>query len=120
LQQILVGARWDTVDSVVSAHDATDIHVSDAGLERLQIILAQVLLGRVVVLAISVRFDVIHSVVLAGSYDLFVFESIDSTLETGYQVGDVALGMESVFGRYFQSSAPSRVKESVDLIEGKI
>lgn len=54
-----------TVDRIVCAHDGANIDVSDARLEWLQVILAQVLLGRVVVLSIPVGLDVIHSIVLA-------------------------------------------------------
>jgi hypothetical protein len=78
------------------------------------------LLSRVVILTIPVSLDVVYGIVFCCSNYLFVSKSIKSTLETRDQFGNIALGVESVFGRYFKPSSPSRVKESVDLFNDKV
>jgi hypothetical protein len=96
------------------------MRVADTCLERRQVVLAQVLLSRVIILTIPVSLDVVYGIVFCCSNYLLVSKSVKSTLKTRDQFGDIALGVESVFGRYFKSSSPSRVKESVDLFNDNI
>lgn len=96
------------------------MRVADTCLERRQVVLAQVLLSRVVILTIPVSLDVVYGIVLRCSNYLLVSKSVSATLKTRDQFGDVALGVESVFGRYFQASSPSRIEESIDLFNDNV
>jgi len=51
-------------------HDRADVGIADAGLERGEEVVSQVLLTGVVVVAITSSLQIVHCVVFAGGYDL--------------------------------------------------
>jgi hypothetical protein len=87
-------------------------------LERRKIILDKILLGDVRIVLVSQIaipvFDVIPSIMLAGSYDTLV-RVCGIALETLDQSFDIRRKMVSIFSGSFLPTSPARISKGVDV-----
>ena len=115
LQQERIRTRWDAVDSVIGAHDTSDLRIADASLEWGQVIFGKILLGDHRVEAVAHdAFPVVQVVrgeVFAVCDNLEVRFGVESTLEAEDEIVNITLQMEGVFSWGFLTTTPARILE---------
>lgn len=119
LEQERGSTRWETIDGIIRTHDTCNLCIPDAGLERREVVLAEILLRDnsvepVTDITLPV-FHIIGSKVLAIGNDLEVRLRVKPALQAYNQVVHVVRKMERIFSWCLLTSAPSRVFVRVDI-----
>lgn len=85
------------------------MNIPNTSLESLEVVFAQILLRRVVILAIAIRLHIVDGIMLACGDDLLALQSLKATLQAWDQVGDIALRVKRVFRRHLGTATPARI-----------
>jgi len=94
---------------IVRAHDTTDVNIPHTSFERSEEVVGQVLLGRIVVVAVAASLEVVRCVVFTRCNHLLVFNLV--ALKARNIVADVVGDVESVLAGGLLASAPAWVSE---------